>query len=123
MNIVGLIGRLVRNPELRKTNTGKSVCEFTLAVDRRGSDEADFIGCIAWNKTADLVYQYLSKGSLVGVEGRIQTSNYDNKKGEKVYKTHVVVESVKFLQPKNNDNHNHIEQEDTVDLASEELPF
>ncbi len=106
MNKVVLIGRLVRSPEIRKTQTGASVCDFTLAVSRKikqeGQPEADFIGCIAWNKTSDLIYQYLNKGSLIGVDGRIQTSNYENKKGEKVYKTHVLVESVEFLESKKN---------------------
>lgn len=106
MNKVLLIGRLTRSPEIRKTATGLSVCDFTLAVNRKikqdGQPEADFIGCIAWNKTADLMYQYLNKGSLIGVEGRIQTSNYENKKGEKIYKTHVAVESIEFLEQKKN---------------------
>lgn len=103
MNSVALIGRLVKNVEIRKTMNGTSICNFTLAVNRKakqqGHPEADFIGCIAFNKTADLMYQYLHKGSLIGVEGRIQISAYDNKKGQTVYKTHVVVDSVKFLEP------------------------
>lgn len=108
MNNVTLIGRLVKNVELRKTVNGTSICNFTLAVNRKakqqGQPEADFIGCMAFNRIADLMYQYLHKGSLIGVEGRIQTSAYDNKKGQTVYKTHVVVDSVQFLEPKGNTN-------------------
>lgn len=104
MNNVTLIGRLVKNVELRKTVNGTSICNFTLAVNRKakqqGQPEADFIGCMAFNRIADLMYQYLHKGSLIGVEGRIQTSSYDDKKGQRLYKTHVVADSVHFLEPK-----------------------
>ena len=82
INRVVLVGRLTRDPELRKTNSGASVVSFTVACDRRfktqGQPDADFISCVAWNKVADLMAQYLHKGSLVGVEGRIQTRNYDD---------------------------------------------
>lgn len=125
MNKVVLIGRLVRSPEIRKTQTGSSVCDFTLAVSRKikqeGQPEADFIGCIAWNKTADLIYQYLNKGSLIGVDGRIQTSNYENKKGEKIYKTHVLVENVEFLEPKKNAE-SHDQHENTNTAMQPENP-
>lgn len=105
INRVVLVGRLTKDPELRKTQNGTSVVSYTLAVSRRtqnpGQPEADFIGCVAWNKTADLMAQYLHKGSLIGVEGRIQTRNYDNQQGQRVYVTEVVTDSVQFLEPKN----------------------
>lgn len=135
MNRVVLIGRLTRNPEIRKTTSGTSVCNLTLAVNRRnsqpGQPDADFIGCIAWNKTADLIYQYLHKGSLIGVEGRIQTRSYDDRKGNKVYVTEVVADSVQFLESKkleeNNaseiGNNEHFDSSDTLDLDSDDLPF
>lgn len=135
MNRVVLIGRLTRNPEIRKTTSGTSVCNLTLAVNRRnsqpGQPDADFIGCIAWNKTADLIYQYLHKGSLIGVEGRIQTRSYDDRKGNKVYVTEVVADSVQFLESKKSEENNaseignneHFDSNDTLDLDSDDLPF
>ena len=105
INRVVLIGRLTKDPELRKTQSGTSVVSYTIAVNRRsqtpGQPDADFINCVAWNKTAELMAQYLHKGSLIGVEGRIQTRSYDNQQGQRVYVTEVVTDSVQFLEPKN----------------------
>ena len=105
INRVILVGRLTRDPELRKTQSGASVVSYTIAVNRRvqtpGQPDADFINCVAWNKTADLMAQYLHKGSLIGVEGRIQTRSYDNQQGQRVYVTEVITDSVQFLEPKN----------------------
>ncbi len=82
INRVVLVGRLTKDPELRRTQSGTSVVSYTIAVNRRsaqpGQPDADFINCVAWNKTAELMAQYLHKGSLIGVEGRIQTRNYEN---------------------------------------------
>lgn len=106
MNNVVLVGRLTKDVELRKTQNGKSVVSYTLAVNRQfkqeGQPDADFINCVAWNKTADLMEQYLHKGSLVGVEGRIQTRSYQDNTGKNVYVTEVLTESVQFLEPKSN---------------------
>ena len=92
INRVILVGRLTQDPQMRKTNTGRSVCSFTLAVSRpkrqnSTTQEADFINCVAWEKTAELMCSYLRKGSQIGVEGRIQTRNYDdpNVPNRKVY--------------------------------------
>ena len=107
MNKVILMGRLTRDPEVRYSQGENStaIARYTLAVDRRfkrdGEQSADFINCVAWNKTADLMTQYLHKGSLIGLEGRIQTRSYDNQQGQRVYVTEVVAESVQFLEPKN----------------------
>lgn len=105
MNNVILIGRLTKDVELRKTQSGMSTVSFTLAVSRQfkkeGQPDSDFINCVAWNKTADLMAQYLHKGSLIGVEGRIQTRSYDNQQGQRVYVTEVVTDTVQFLEPKN----------------------
>jgi single-strand DNA-binding protein len=98
---------LTKDVELRKTPAGNSVVSFTLAVSRRVSRNntsnqptADFISCVAWNQTADLMKNYLHKGSQIGVEGRIQTRNYDdpNVPGRKVYVTEVVADNVTFLE-------------------------
>lgn len=108
INRVVLIGRLTRDPELRKTQSGTSVCSFTLAVNRRqnqdGTQEADFINCVAWNKLADNIQLYQKKGNQLGIEGRINTRSYDNQQGQKVYVTEVIAENVQFLTPRNDFN-------------------
>lgn len=99
-NIAVLIGRPTKDIELRTTQSGISVASFTLAVDRDHSkqkDEADFIACVAWNRTAEILSQYAGKGRLICVEGRIQTRNYDNKEGQRVHVTEVVADNVKLL--------------------------
>lgn len=106
INSAVLVGRLTRDPELRYTPNGIAVTNFTLAVNRtftnkNGEYEADFISCICWNKTAENVASYLKKGSLVGVDGRIQTRSYENNEGRRVFVTEVIAESVQFLEPKN----------------------
>lgn len=162
INRVVLVGRLTRDPELRKTQNGTSVVSFTVAVNRRvqsqGQPDADFISCVAWNRLADLMCQYLHRGSLIGLEGRIQTRNYDNNQGQRVYVTEVVADNVQFLEPKN--THSNVSQNtynqaptynqgsvdpyaqssasmqsaqdpfgsdfdssDTLDIASDDLPF
>lgn len=104
INRVVLVGRLTKEPELRTTPSGAKVCQYTLAVNRTrkadGQPESDFINCVSWNKTAELMNQYLSKGALIGIEGRIQTRSYDNQQGHKVYVTEVLCDSVQFLEPR-----------------------
>lgn len=105
MNRVELVGRLTAKPELRYTQNNLPNTKFTLAVNRQfsnaqGEKEADFINIVAWRKQAENVAQFLDKGSLVAVEGRIQTGSYDNKEGKKVYTFDVVADSVQFLETK-----------------------
>lgn len=105
MNVVTLIGRLTRDVELRYTPNGNAVGRFSLAVNRRipnqnGERIADFINCVIWNKPAETLAQYTKKGSLIGVQGRIQTGSYDNQQGQKVYTTDIVVENFDFLETK-----------------------
>lgn len=105
INNVTLVGRMTKDPELKYTSSGTAVLTFNLAVNRpftnqQGEREADFIMCQVWRKTAENVANYTRKGSLVGVVGRIQTRNYDDKDGKKVYVTEVVAENVQFLEPK-----------------------
>ena len=102
MNKVALVGRLTRDPEIRYTsNDQMAITRFTVAVDRRfkrdGQPSADFIGCVAFGKIAELVSRYCKKGYMVSVAGRIQTGSYDNKEGKKVYTTDIVAEEVTFL--------------------------
>lgn len=106
MNRVVLVGRLTKDPELRYTPNGVPVATFTLAVNRafsnqQGEREADFINCVVWRRPAENVANFLKKGSLAGVDGRIQTRNYEGQDGKRVYVTEVVAESVQFLEPKN----------------------
>ncbi|MBF0780331.1 MULTISPECIES: single-stranded DNA-binding protein [unclassified Granulicatella] len=105
MNVVSLVGRLTRDVELRYTPNGTAYGRFTLAVNRRvtnqnGVREADFISCIVWNKAAENLANYTRKGSQIGIQGRIQTGSYDNQQGQKVYTTDVVVENFDFLESK-----------------------
>ena len=98
MNLVTLIGRLTKDPEVRYTaSTQSAVAKFTLAVDRGGKDKgADFINCTCFGKTAELVEKYVGKGKQIAVNGRIQTGSYE-KDGRKVYTTDVIVEKIEFL--------------------------
>lgn len=105
MNRVCLNGRLVKNIEIKYTQNNVAVASFTLAVQRKfknqnGDYESDFINCIAYKKTAELMNEYVKKGDLIGIEGRIQTRSYDDKNGKKVYVTEVIVENVEFLATK-----------------------
>lgn len=104
-NNVVLVGRLVRNVELRQTSTGKEMTYFTLAVNRnfkneQGVQSADFIGCVAFGKTAENMARFLGKGSLIAVEGRISTRNFQGNDGKTVYVTEVVASSITFLESK-----------------------
>ncbi|NLM04105.1 MAG: single-stranded DNA-binding protein [Clostridiales bacterium] len=100
MNVVVLIGRLTRDPELRFTATGKAVATFSLAVNRPFSktNEADFFNIVVWGKPAENCANYLAKGRLVGIEGRLQTRSYETQTGEKRYVTEVVANMVEFLE-------------------------
>src|SRR5690606_25384382 len=106
MNKVVLIGRLTKDPELKYTPNNKSVCQFTLAVNKfvNGENKADFISCVAWNKTAESLVRYLSKGSQLAVEGSIQTRTYDDANGVKRYVVEVLVERTFFLGKNDNQN-------------------
>ena len=118
INRTVLVGRLTRDPELRYTTNGAAVASFTLAVNRQftnsqGAREADFIDCVIWRKAAENFVNFTKKGSLVGIDGRIQTRNYENKQGQRVYVTEVVVDNFSLLESRNanssdgtNDNSN-----------------
>lgn len=105
INRVVLVGRLTKDPELKYTQNGIAVTRFTLAVNRtftnqQGQREADFINCITWRRQAENTANFLRKGSLTGIEGRIQTSNFEGKDGNRVFMTEVVADSVQFLEPR-----------------------
>ncbi|MDN4617643.1 single-stranded DNA-binding protein [Paenibacillus sp. PsM32] len=103
LNRVILIGRLTKDPELRYTPTGVAVAQFTLAIDRPftsqgGEREADFIPIVVWRQLAETCANYLRKGRLTAVEGRIQVRNYENNEGKRVYVTEVIADNVRFLE-------------------------
>lgn len=152
MNCTNLIGRMIKNPELRYTSNNQPVASFTLAVNRvfkgnEGQQNADFIPCVIWGTKAVNVDKFCSKGSLVGVTGRLQSRSYDNSNGQKVFVLELVCESIQFLETKKNDsqvtntsqqqhyNYNdqtvvnqsgNTSQQDygnTLDIASDDLPF
>jgi single-strand DNA-binding protein len=104
MNRVVLVGRLVRDPnELRRSANNNAVISFTIAVDNRFTKQedrkADYVPCVAWSKTAEIVSQYAKKGALVGVEGRLQSRNYE-KEGQKIFVLELLVDNIQFLETK-----------------------
>ncbi|RQW19878.1 single-stranded DNA-binding protein [Bacillus sp. C1-1] len=136
------VGRLTRDPELRFTPNGVAVANFTLAVNRpfkngSGEQEADFINCVVWRKPAENVANFLKKGSLAGVDGRVQTRSYDNNEGKRVFVTEVVAESVQFLEPRNSQNNTSqgskgsnggysndpFSNDGSIDIKDDDLPF
>lgn len=134
MNTVVLIGRTTRDPELRRTGNGTAVTSFTLAVNRdfktNDGQEADFIQCVAWKKTAELLEQYVHKGDRIAVNGSIRTRNYEDNHGKKVYVTEVLVNHVEFLETKNREqsnynNNGYTEPNDNghFELEKDDLPF
>lgn len=105
INRTVLVGRLTKDPELKYTQSGIAVTRFTLAVNRAfqnasGEKEADFISCVAWRKVAENTANFLKKGSLCGIDGRIQTGSFEGQDGKRVYTTEIVADSVQFLEPK-----------------------
>lgn len=127
MNKAILIGRLTKNPELRTTSNGNNICNFSIAVTRDyknpdGEYEADFINCIAFKKTGELINQYCSKGGQIAVEGRIQTGSFTDKNGVKRYTTDIAVDKVTFLEKKNAQKNENTVQKETEN-AAEKDPF
>ena len=125
MNKAILLGRLTKDPEIKYTQSGKAVASFTLAIDRRkganGEKQADFISCVAWEKTAETIGNYCGRGQQVAVEGRIQSRSYEAKDGSKRYVTEVVVQSMEFCGKKS-DNGGHAAESAASDY-DEEIPF
>lgn len=120
MNKTILVGRMVADPEIRKTASDVSKCNFTVAVQRKftnqnGVREADFLSCVAWRGTAEFIQKWFVKGSMIGVTGSLQTRSYDAQDGTKRHVVEVVVEEVEFVGSKNG--------EKTAEPKKEELPF
>ncbi|EGQ4213860.1 single-stranded DNA-binding protein [Staphylococcus pseudintermedius] len=142
LNRVVLVGRLTKDPEFRTTQSGVEVATFTLAVNRNyknknGEQQADFINCIVFRKQAENVNNYLNKGNLAGVDGRLQSRSYENQEGRRIFVTEVICDSVQFLESKNNNQSNNQQQRgqapaqdnpftnanNPIDIDDEDLPF
>ena len=141
MNRCVLVGRIVRDPELKRTNSGNSVTSFTIAVDnpvRTGVEKTtSFIPCTCWSKTAENVAKYCTKGSLVGVDGRLNQRSYEDRNGGKRSVIEVVAENVQFLErkggsdqggydssmPSDNGSDNSTIVHEGIDSSDDELPF
>ena len=145
INRVILTGRLTKDPELKYTSSGAAVGTFSLAVNRQftnanGDREADFINCVIWRKSAENFANFTHKGSLVGIDGRLQTRNYENQQGQRVYVTEVVVDNFSLLEKRVSDNSNVNQTQfgsnktnkpadsvanngQTIDIADDDLPF
>ena len=132
INRVVLIGRLTRDLELKTTQSGLSVASFTIAVNRQfknsnGNREADFINCVIWKKSAENLCKFTHKGSLIGIDGRLQTRSYDNNNGQKVFITEVVVDNFSLLESKsqtsNQSSNNGYSNSSNTNAATEPDPF
>lgn len=133
VNRVVLVGRLVRDPESRRTSSNQSVTSFTIAVDNRSKEKStSFLQVVCWGSTADFVAQYMKKGNLVGVDGRLQQRNYENQSGQKVNVVEIVADSVQSLESRQSESPAQAGyQPDTnptaepvgVDISDDDLPF
>ena len=137
MNSVNLIGRFTRDPELRSTEKGTSVCSFSIAVQRsfKNKDseyEADFINCIAWKNSAEFISKYFKKGQQIGVQGELQTRKWSDDEGKTRYATEVIVRNTTFVgksennnnaQASSNENFGDLPTPDMPNIDDEDLPF
>lgn len=136
MNNVVLIGRLTKDADLKYISSGKAVATFTLAVDKysNGEKSADFIGCVVWEKSAEALANYTKKGSKIAVRGSINTRNYENQQGQRVYVTEVVADKfngIEFLDSKpesqsnrsDTQNSNRFGSSSQIDISDDDLPF
>ena len=127
INTVALVGRLTKDPELRYTANGTAIAKFTLAVNRNytsqsGQRETDFINCVIWRKPAETVAQYVKKGTLLGVTGRIQTRTYDNTQGQKVYVTEIVSDNFQLLESRRQTEQRESGDSDTPSRDFRQMP-
>ncbi|HEN0443565.1 TPA: single-stranded DNA-binding protein [Streptococcus agalactiae] len=137
MNNVVLVGRLTRDVELKYTQSNVAVATFTLAVNRpfkneAGEREADFINCVIWRQSAENLANWAKKGTLIGITGHIQTRNYENQQGQRIYVTEVVAENFQLLESRNsqqqtnqsgNSSNSHFGNANKMDISDDDLPF
>lgn len=125
LNKVILVGRLVKDPELRYTSNNRGVCQFTIAVNRpftseSGEKKADFINCVTWDKQAENLAKYQKKGNQIALEGRIFTRSYDNKEGKKVYVTEILASNISYLDSKKDNEADTSNQAQSIQQKQEE---
>ncbi|PRT73593.1 single-stranded DNA-binding protein [Streptococcus anginosus] len=129
INNVVLVGRMTRDAELRMTQSNTAVASFTLAVNRpfknqNGEREADFINCVIWRQQAENLANWCKKGALVGITGNIQTRNYENQQGQRVYVTEVVADNFQLLESRSQQqSSNNNLANNPMDISDEDLPF
>lgn len=128
INNVVLVGRLVRDPELRYTPSNQAVATFSLAVNRNfksqnGEREADFINCVIWRQQAESLANWCKKGALIGITGRIQTRSYENQQGQRVYVTEVVADNFQLLEFNKQNNQGHSQGQSQPDFSRQAEPF
>ena len=145
LNRVVLVGRLTRDPELRYTPNGVAVANFTIAVNRpftnqEGNRDADFINCVVWRKPAENLANYMKKGNMVGVDGRLQSRTYEDQDGKTVFVVEVVADSVQFLESRKDNNQSQQQNQQSqqattntdepfanegqpIDVSDDDLPF
>lgn len=124
MNNVTLMGRLTRDPELKYSQAGKAYCRFSLAVQREfNREEADFINCLAFNKTAETIAEWLGKGRRIALQGRIQTGSYQNSNGDTVYTTEVVADRFEFIDSQNENSKKAYSNNNDVIDDNDDFPF
>ena len=142
INSITLVGRLTKDPDLKYAQSGTAICNFTLAVNRnfktQDGQDADFINCVVFKGGAESLANYQRKGNLIGVTGRIQTRNYENSEGKRVYVTEVICDSVQFLEPKKSNQQPEQQQSqaqqqtqqavnkgqlEPLDITDDDLPF
>ena len=137
INNVTLVGRLIRDPELRYTSSNIAITTFNMAVNRNfknqaGDREADFINCMIWRQQAENFANWFKKGNLVGITGRIQTRSYENRQGQRVYVTEVVADTFQLLEKRDNTaNQSNIEDQmpasfgatNPLDISDDDMPF
>ena len=128
INRTVLVGRLTKDPELKYTPSGVPMARFTLAVNRpfsnqQGEKEADFINCIAWRKQAENLSNFMKKGNMVGIEGRIQTGSFEGQDGKRVFTTDVIADSIQFLEARGGGNGSQNTQGQQNYTRTDEAPF
>ncbi|HGC8891612.1 TPA: single-stranded DNA-binding protein [Streptococcus agalactiae] len=137
INNIVLVGRMTKDAELRYTPSNQAVATFSLAVNRNfknqsGEREADFINCVIWRQQAENLANWATKGALVGITGRIQTRNYENQQGQRIYVTEVVAENFQLLESRNsqqqtnqsgNSSNSYFGNANKMDISDDDLPF
>ena len=123
MNKVLLMGRITKELELNHAPSGMAILKFGIAINRRKKDEVDFLNCVAFDKTAENIAKFFKKGSMIAIEGRIQTGSYDNREGKKVYTTDIMVDGFHFTGEKKSEGQEQEPATGSFAVIDDELPF